>query len=263
MSEDRSLERPALDLRALTPARVALGRTGASLSTHHALEFALAHARARDAVHAALDVPLLMEGLAARGLAGVAVRSAAADRTEYLLRPDRGRTLGGEALALPAGEVHATRVAILLADGLSALAAQRHALPLLDALLPLLAPAWTVGPVVIAEQARVALGDEIGTRLQADATVMLIGERPGLSSPDSLGAYITWHPRVGCTDAERNCVSNIRAEGLDYATAAGKIAWYLNEGRRLGLSGVAVRENDQPGAIGAGEAPQAVRAKLE
>jgi ethanolamine ammonia-lyase small subunit len=151
----------------------------------------------------------------------------------------------------------ATRVTLILADGLSALATERHALPVLDALLPLLGIAdteaapnpsapWRLTPIVVAEQARVALADEIGQALNADATVILIGERPGLSSPDSLGAYITWAPRPGRTDAERNCVSNIHAEGLDYAAAAAKIAWYLTQGRRLGLTGVALREQDLP-----------------
>jgi ethanolamine ammonia-lyase small subunit len=140
---------------------------------------------------------------------------------------------------------------VVLADGLSALATERHGLPVLDALLPLLgldeasaAPGWTLAPIVVAEQARVALGDAIGAALGADVTVVLIGERPGLSSPDSLGAYITWGPRPGRSDAERNCVSNIRLEGLDYAGAAAKIAWYVREGRRLGLTGVQLRESD-------------------
>lgn len=135
-------------------------------------------------------------------------------------------------------------LAIILADGLSALAIERHALPLLDALLAHLDGTWQLTPIVVAEQARVALGDPIGEALHADVTIMLIGERPGLSSPDSLGAYITWAPRRGRTDAERNCVSNIRAEGLDYAAAAARIAWYVTEGRRLGKTGVALRGSD-------------------
>jgi len=271
-------------LRAFTPARVALDRTGSSLTTRQALEFALAHAQARDAVHAALDVAAMLDALRERGFAAVSVRSAAGSRTEYLRRPDLGRTLhpgsttrlatkpgapstepGGLSFAeandrpspaQPAtnNRQPATTLTLVLADGLSALAVERHALPLLDALLPLLgisttsahdpAAPWALTPIVIAEQARVALGDEIGAALHADITVMLIGERPGLSSPDSLGAYITWGPRAGRSDAERNCVSNIRTEGLDYATAARKIAWYVSEGRRLGLTGVALRESE-------------------
>jgi len=268
------------DLRALTPARVALDRTGDSIATRHALEFSLAHAQARDAVHSALSVASLMAALRERKLAASSVHSAARDRTEYLRRPDLGRTLSPVSAAQLAdsgapssarshrdrvgysreartasstllqratdNQQPATVLSIILADGLSALAVERHAQPLLDALLPLLkidesSESWQLGPIIIAEQARVALGDEIGEALHAAATVILIGERPGLSSPDSLGAYITWAPHRGRTDAERNCVSNIRGEGLDYATAAAKIAWYLNQGRRLGATGVALR----------------------
>jgi ethanolamine ammonia-lyase small subunit len=262
-----------LNLRSLTPARVALDRTGASITTRHALEFSLAHAQARDAVHSALAVPSLLAALRERGLAAIAVKSAARDRTEYLRRPDLGRTLSAPSAALLAtnpgapfmqpmsGHSREARTApatlsIILADGLSALAAERHALPLLDTLLPLLAATWTFTPILLAEQARVALGDEIGLALHADLTVMLIGERPGLSSPDSLGAYITWAPHPGRTDAERNCVSNIRAEGLDYAAAAAKIIWYVNEGRRLGLTGVELRERDLRGRAGGLDSPR-------
>jgi len=250
-------------LRDYTSARVALDRTGTSITTRHALEFSLAHAQARDAVHTALGVASLMAALGDRGFATIAVKSAAVDRTEYLRRPDLGRTLCGASATLLAARAAETRlphpdaatVNVILADGLSALATERHALPLLDGLLALLGltetrvgqePAlrWALAPIVVAEQARVALGDEIGEALRADVTVMLIGERPGLSSPDSLGAYATWAPRPGRTDAERNCVSNIRAEGLDYATAASRIAWFVTEGRRRGLTGVELRGPD-------------------
>src|SRR6266702_1478945 len=237
-----------IELRSLTPARVALDRTGCSLTTRHALEFSVAHAQARDAVHSTLAVPSLMAALRDRGLTVIAVKSAAADRTEYLRRPDLGRTLAPSSAMLlqpvTGNQQPATRFSLIVADGLSALAAERHALPVLDALLPLLNDTWALAPVVIAEQARVALGDEIGEALRADVTVMLIGERPGLSSPDSLGAYITWGPRPGRTDAERNCVSNIRPEGLDSTAAARKIACYIREGRRLGVTGVSIREPD-------------------
>ena len=273
MSEPSKDVRPVLsaaianakDLRSITQARVALESTGCSITTRHALEFSLAHAQARDAVHSRLGVASLLAALRERGLAAMTVASCAGDRTEYLRRPDLGRRLGQTSAALlaAAGEsredagVTGSAVAslsIILADGLSALATERHALPVLDALLPLLglaqtgetrdtAGGWVMRPIAVAEQARVALGDEVGAALHADATVMLIGERPGLSSPDSLGAYITWAPRPGRTDAERNCVSNIRTEGLDYASAAARIAWYLNEGRRLGLTGVGIRES--------------------
>ena len=249
----------SLDLRALTPARIALNRTGDSITTRHALEFSLAHAQARDAVHSALAVPSLLSALRQRNLATIAVRSAASTRTEYLRRPDLGRTLAPASAALLASQpatdnLQPATLTIILADGLSALATERHALPVLDALLKLLRigepdATWQLTPIVVAERARVALGDEVGAALHADATVILIGERPGLSSPDSLGAYITWAPRPGRTDAERNCVSNIRADGIDYATAAAKIAWYISEGRRLGLTGVAVRESDPAAPI--------------
>jgi ethanolamine ammonia-lyase small subunit len=247
-----------LDLREFTAARIALDSSGASIATRPALEFLLAHAQARDAVHSALAVSSLMADLRERDLDAVSVRSAAADRTEYLRRPDLGRTLSdasGEVIAqaksASASSQSGTVLSIIVADGLSALATERHALPVVDALLPLLGIGepectWVLTPIVIAEQARVALGDEVGYALGANITVMLIGERPGLSSPDSLGAYITWGPRPGRTDAERNCVSNIRTEGLDYASAAAKIEWYIAEGRRLGLSGVTIREGSLP-----------------
>jgi ethanolamine ammonia-lyase small subunit len=240
---------PRFDLRSLTPARVALDRTGASVTTRHALEFSLAHAQARDAVHSALAVPSMLAALRERGLPAIHVRSAANGRVEYLRRPDLGRTLAAASATLLASPPAtdnlqpATRVSIILADGLSALAIERHALPVLDALLPLLDESWRLTPIAVAEQARVALADPIGQALHSDATVILIGERPGLTSPDSLGAYITWAPRPGRTDAERNCISNIRAEGLDYAMAAVRIAWTLSEARRLGFTGVALRES--------------------
>ncbi len=240
----------AADLRSVTPARVALDRAGSSISTRDALEFSLAHARARDAVHSVLGVTSVMAALRERNLAALSVRSAASARTEYLLRPDLGRVLSEASALLLADPTNsrvtgaATRLSIVLADGLSALATERHALPLLDELLLLLDDSWMLTPIVVVEQARVALSDQIGGFLQADVSVMLIGERPGLSAPDSLGAYITWSPRPGRTDAERNCVSNIRTEGLDYASAAVRIAWYIAEGRRLGLTGVALRASD-------------------
>jgi ethanolamine ammonia-lyase small subunit len=252
---------PMRDLRTLTSARVALERTGISVTTHHALEFSLAHAQARDAVYSALAVPSLMAALRERGLTPLAVRSAASNRTEYLRRPDLGRTLANSSAELLAARREEDRksgtvVSVILADGLSALAVERHALPLLDALLPLLrlgtdaaatkAADWALAPVIVAEQARVALGDVIGAALEANVTVMLIGERPGLSSPASLGTYITWAPWPRRTDAQRNCVSNIHTEGLGYAAAAAKIAWFVTEARRLGLTGVDLRESNMP-----------------
>jgi ethanolamine ammonia-lyase small subunit len=232
-----------LDLRTLTPARVSLTRTGSSIATRDALDFTLAHAQARDAVHATLSIPSLLEALRNRDLETLTLQSAAPDRATYLRRPDLGRTLSPASAAKLTS--NSRQLAIILADGLSALAVDRHAIPLLDALLPHLAT-FTLAPILIAEQARVALGDPIGQLLNAQLTLMLIGERPGLSSPDSLGAYVTWNPRPGRTDAERNCISNIRTAGLDYATAATRIAWLCHEARRLQLSGIPIKEQQPP-----------------
>ena len=246
-----ALPDPWGELRALTPARIALGRAGASLPTKAHLDFQLAHARARDAVHDALDVSLVAEALRAAGITSLALRSAAGPRDRYLQRPDLGRRLEGESRAgleqkfAAAGPVDAVFV---LADGLSARAVHRHAAALLALLWPrLVAEGWSLAPAVVAEQARVALGDEIGTLLHARLAVMLIGERPGLSSPDSLGAYLTWDPRPGRTDADRNCVSNIRPEGLSYSSASDKLHYLMSEARRRRLSGVGLK--DHAGAL--------------
>ena len=230
-------------LRALTPARVGLGRTGVSLGTRDLLDFQRAHAQARDAVHARLDSAALAAEIGS-GIRSEALRlhSSASNRAEYLQRPDLGRRLNEASLALlseqPADEVD---LAVVIADGLSAVAVERHAAPLLQELLPLL-ETWNLAPVTIVEQGRVAIADQIGAALNAQISVILIGERPGLSSPDSLGAYITWDPRPGRTDAERNCISNIRAEGLGYAQAAAQLVFYLTEARRRRLTGVALKE---------------------
>ena len=230
-------------LRALTPARVGLGRTGVSLGTRDLLDFQRAHAQARDAVHARLDSAALAAEIGS-GIRSEALRlhSSASNRAEYLQRPDLGRRLNEASLALlseqPADEVD---LAVVIADGLSALAVERHAAPLLQELLPLL-ETWNLAPVTIVEQGRVAIADQIGAALNAQISVILIGERPGLSSPDSLGAYITWDPRPGRTDAERNCISNIRAEGLGYAQAAAQLGYYLTEAHRRRLTGVALKE---------------------
>jgi ethanolamine ammonia-lyase small subunit len=242
-----------------TLARIGLRRTGVSLATSEALKFAEAHALARDAVHARLAASAMVTGLRERGLDAVAVLSAAADRQEYLLRPDLGRQLNGGAADALRARPHAVeqtggaRLAVVIADGLSALAAERHALPVLDALRARLdfaqAAGWELATVVVAEQARVALGDRVAEALGADAVVVLIGERPGLSSPDSLGAYVTWRPRRETSDAERNCVSNIRAEGMGYEEAAESVAWFLTEGRRVGGTGVGLRAPESGGGV--------------
>jgi len=235
-------------MRALTAARIGLQRSGASLGTLPLLEFRLAHARARDAVHHDLVVPPALAGL---GLPVVTVRSQAADRRTYLLRPDLGRVL--DALAEPALAAHAGAhdLAVVVADGLSALAVERHAAPVLAALLPALrARGWMLGPLAIAHQARVALGDAVARALGAGAVLVLIGERPGLSAPDSLGAYSTWAPTAGTTDADRNCVSNIRPDGLGYQDAAWKLAFLLDRMRTTGGSGVRLKDDsDRPVSV--------------
>ncbi len=224
-------------LRRFTPARVALGRTGASLPTEALLDLELAEAKARDAVHAALHADEIAADIEALGWQSLRVHSAARDRTEYLHRPDLGRRLNGNVSPISSRP----ELLFVIADGLSAIAAERHAVPLLAALKASLAD-WRVGPVIIAEQARVALGDAIGEALNAEIVVMLIGERPGLSAPDSLGVYITYGPRVGRSDAERNCLSNIRPQGLSYDLAAHRLLYLLEAARGLRLTGVALKD---------------------
>jgi ethanolamine ammonia-lyase small subunit len=232
----------AARLRTLTPARVGLGRTGASQLTRDLLDFQRAHAQARDAIHARLESAALVAEIESSIRPEVLrLHSAAVSRSEYLQRPDLGRKLDEASRALLASQpTDKVDLALVIADGLSALAVERHAAPLLDELLPKLAH-WWLAPICIVEQGRVAIGDEIGQVLNAELVVVLIGERPGLSSPDSLGAYITFEPRPGRTDAERNCISNIRAEGLSYQQAAAQLALYLNEARRRRLTGVALK----------------------
>jgi ethanolamine ammonia-lyase small subunit len=245
MSDKPVPARPTVDLRSFTPARVALGRSGVSLPTKPLLDFTLAHARARDAVHAAFDVPGLISGITALGLAATEVSSRAADRGDYLRRPDLGRQLdAGSTAALADGASAPCQLAIVIGDGLSAAAVHAHAVALLQSLLPLLgeSEAVAIGHVVVASGARVALGDEIGAILGARILLMLIGERPGLSAPDSLGAYLTFGPKSGLTDAERNCVSNIRKAGLSYDEAALKIAWLVREGLARQVTGVALKD---------------------
>lgn len=244
---------PPLDpwsrLTSLTPARIALGRTGASLPTREVLAFSLAHARARDAVHAPFDDLGVGQMIEALGFQTLCVDSAAPDRATYLRRPDLGRRLAEDSRRRLAGRGPCD-LAVVVADGLSSPAVHAHAGAMLGGLKPLIeAQGWRMAPVVFARQARVALGDEIGEILGARMLVMLIGERPGLSSPDSLGAYVTFDPRVGRTDAERNCVSNIRAEGLSYTAAAARIAWLAREGLRLGLTGVALKDESDLDAL--------------
>jgi ethanolamine ammonia-lyase small subunit len=230
-------------LRRFTPARIALGRAGDSLPTAALLEFGLAHAQARDAVYESLDLPAIQEQLAAAGFGCLTVHSAASDRAHYLHRPDAGRRLDEASSALLQRNAAGTApdVVFVIADGLSATAAMRHAVPLLQA-LRLRLQGQIIAPVVVAQQARVALGDEIGELLGAAQVVVLIGERPGLSSPYSLGVYLTQAPRLGRTDAERNCISNVRPEGLRVEQAAYRLALLLEGARRLGRSGVDLKD---------------------
>ena len=247
---------PWAELRRHTPARIALGRTGAALPTHEVLRFAAAHAQARDAVHVALDVPALQADLSAAGWASTVVHSRASHRDASLRRPDWGRRLAPDSAdLLQANAAGPVDLAIVLGDGLSAVALQRHALPVLQALNLALAGRLTLAPAVIATQARVALGDEIGALLQARLVLVLLGERPGLSSPDSLGAYLTHAPQVGCHDALRNCVSNIRPAGLPPVVAAQRLAWLATEAFRRRLTGVGLKDDSAtallaaPGAV--------------
>jgi ethanolamine ammonia-lyase small subunit len=239
-------------LRHYTSARVSLGQVGVAIPAQEQLRFQLDHALARDAVHARLDMAALLEALRQRQMEGVALQSAVAGssaqnaRQVYLRRPDLGRRLHADSARelrqLAASNEATPDVVFVIADGLSALAVERHALPLLDATRAAL-DQWLLGPVCVVSQGRVAIGDEIGAILQARLTVMMIGERPGLSSPDSLGVYITWHPRPGRTDAERNCISNIRREGLSYRRAAERIGFYMEGAKRLQLTGIGLKEN--------------------
>ena len=230
-------------LRQWTAARVSLGRAGGSLPHHGLLDFRLSHARARDAVHQAFDPALLAVELESLGHPILLAQSSVHDRETYLQRPDLGRELAVESreqlAALRTAE--GFDLAIILADGLSATAAHVQGPPLLRALLPLL-QSWSLAPLVIAPFARVALQDGIGHALGARAALILLGERPGLGSPDSLGAYLVHSPQPGNSDAQRNCVSNIRPAGLPLAAAAERISWLLHESLRLGFSGVDLKD---------------------
>ena len=234
---------PWESLAGLTPARVALGRAGSGLPTRELLRFELAHARARDAVGEPLDATSLRAELAATGLPVLQVTSRAADHRTYLQRPDLGRRLD-EASASQLTAADRNDIVVVIADGLSALAVLRYAVPAVAALRPLL-EGLRIAPLVLATRARVALADEVGALLNARLALILLGERPGLSAPDSLGAYLTFAPRVGCLDAQRNCVSNIRAEGLPPDRAAHKLAWLIREALRRELTGVGLTDESE------------------
>jgi ethanolamine ammonia-lyase small subunit len=241
---------PWQKLRQFTRARIALGHAGTSLPTQPHLEFQFAHASARDAVHHRLETQALRDALTQREHEVLVLHSAAADRHIYLKRPDLGRRLDSdshrtlqERVANLQGTQNEYDVAFVIADGLSACAIEEHAVPFLDAMLTrLAAEAWRLAPMVVVEQGRVAVGDEVGQLLGAQMVAILIGERPGLSAPDSMGIYLTYQPRVGSTDAERNCISNVRREGLSYELAAHKLYYLMSEARRRKLSGVALKD---------------------
>ena len=243
-------ENPWLELRRLTPARIALGRTGTSIPTNAQLDFQFAHAQARDAVHLPFDHAGLSAQLAERGRNSLLLHSAALDRHSYLQRPDLGRRLSDasaqalrdHAAANPGG----VDLAVVVADGLSALAVHKHTLPFLTRMEEQThAEGWSLSPVILVEQGRVAVADEIGQLLGAKMVVILIGERPGLSSPDSLGLYFTYNPKVGLTDAYRNCISNVRLEGLSYGMAAHRLLYLMREACRRQLSGVNLKDEAQ------------------
>ena len=232
------------NLSRTTQARIALGRAGASLPTREVLKFSLAHARARDAVHTPFDHEKIEAEIQKLGFAALCVASAAPDRASYLRRPDWGRSLSPQSRVLLIEQGgKPCDLAIVVADGLSATAVHTQTAPLLAAFQPYIERAgWRVAPVVVASQARVALADEIGQLLKARAVIVLIGERPGLSSPDSLGIYLTYNPKPGRNDGERNCISNVRYEGLVNDLAAFKLAWLVDEALKRKLTGVALKD---------------------
>jgi ethanolamine ammonia-lyase small subunit len=252
VSDTISTPNPWQALRQFTAARIALGHTGVSQPTSAQLDFQLAHARARDAVHLALDTDALKPAIeAAWPEAGpcVLLHSAAANRNVYLQRPDLGRRLAPASCAAltalrdPAQGERPYDVAFVVADGLSSLAVAQNAAPFLQVLRARMLPErWSVAPPSIVLQGRVAVGDEVGELLGAKIVVVLIGERPGLSSPDSMGLYITWAPSVGLTDERRNCISNVRPAGQRYDEAAARLHYLLAEARRGELTGVGLKD---------------------
>lgn len=235
---------PWHSLRKFTSARIGLGRAGGSLPTRELLDFTMAHAEARDAVHSELDVPQLREELESLGVRCIELASKARNRFEYLQRPDLGRVLSDDSCTkLSALKHDDVDLAIIVADGLSATAAQLQTPPLLKIWLPMLrAASLRVGPVALVRQGRVAIEDEIGAALNAKAAVILIGERPGLGTPDSLGAYLVFDPRQGNKDNNRNCVSNIRPAGLPLEIAASTLEYLVTESLRRRLSGVDLKD---------------------
>ncbi|BBO70376.1 ethanolamine ammonia-lyase light chain [Desulfosarcina alkanivorans] len=232
-------------LRSFTGARIALGRAGSSLPTRAHLDFQLAHARAKDAVRRPLDMDALEARLQETGVATLRLDTLAGSRSEYLQYPDRGRQLAPRSRALLQAAVAGTAadIALVVADGLSSIAIQRHAVPFLKAFMPLSARrGYTCSPVALVRQGRVAVADPVAEAMGCRLAVILIGERPGLSSPDSMGIYVTYAPHSGCTDADRNCISNIHGRGLSCEQAAARLIYLVTEADRRGVSGVALKD---------------------
>ncbi|MEN9359078.1 MAG: hypothetical protein RL095_613 [Verrucomicrobiota bacterium] len=247
-------------LRQHTAARIALGHAGVSLPTRASLAFRLAHAQARDAVHSELEAERLVRELAAFDSPSIRVRSQARGRDEYLKNPGSGRRLSDDDARRLQAQSSPCDLCIVIGDGLSACAVNQHALPLIRLLAPEFQRLrWSLAPIILAEQCRVALSDDIGSSLQAEMVLMLIGERPGLSSPDSMGAYLTWRPAPGLTDERRNCVSNIRSAGLALPLAASKLLYLLGEMKTLKLSGVELKDRQDEALTAAEPAPGLLR----
>ena len=247
------IENPWALLKDYTDARIGLGRSGVSIPTSHSLAFQLAHAQAQDAVHLPLDVENIVEQLLVndinKEISHILLHSQAINRTTYLQRPDLGRRLdknSSEILKkIKANDNAFYDLSIIIVDGLSSLAIKENAINFIKKLMTALKEdkqKWNLSPFSIVQQGRVAVGDEVGELLKAKISIVLIGERPGLSSPDSLGLYLTWNPKVGLSDASRNCISNIRSEGLSYEEAVKKTMYLLKESRRLELSGVNLKD---------------------
>ena len=247
------IENPWALLKDYTDARIGLGRSGVSIPTSHSLAFQLAHAQAQDAVHLPLDVENIVEQLFINDIdketSPILLHSQAINRTTYLQRPDLGRRLDKNSSEIlkkvKANDNTFYDLSIVIVDGLSSLAIKENAINFIKKLMIALKEdkqKWNLSPFSIVQQGRVAIGDEVGELLKAKISIVLIGERPGLSSPDSLGLYLTWNPKVGLSDASRNCISNIRSEGLSYEEAVKKTMYLLKESRRLELSGVNLKD---------------------
>jgi ethanolamine ammonia-lyase small subunit len=236
---------PLISLREFTAARIAIGRTGNSIPLKQSLEFKLAHAHARDAVYSVLDADGLINSLKVFKLPVLHLHSKATNRAKYLKRPDKGRQLNEESIDQLKDYKTGYDVAIIIADGLSAEAVNGHAFSLLKLLVPmLLETQLALAPICLVEQGRVAIGDDIAHGLGAKLCILLIGERPGLSSADSIGAYLTFNPKPGLTDESRNCISNIRPKGLPFKPAAQKIFYLVQEALSRKLSGVGLKDNE-------------------